>query len=92
MISRRAILRSIVARIIFRPPLVDPAVAPMAIRISSISFGNSCQEPQSAVLYPVLVMMLVSGNAVSLNESLKDDPANAMNPEASAIDNTHMKK
>ena len=92
MISRRAILRSIVARIIFRPPLVDPAVAPIAIRISSISFGNSCQEPQSAVLYPVLVMMLVRVNAVSLNVSLKDDPAYAMNPEASAMDDTHMKK
>ena len=50
IISLLAIFKSIVALITFRPPLVDPAVAPMAIRIRMINLGNSCQEPQSAVL------------------------------------------
>ena len=50
IISLFAIFRSMVALITFRPPLVEPAVAPIAIRISRISFGKSCQDPQSAVL------------------------------------------
>ena len=55
-VSARAVLARMSTRLTFMPPPVDPAHAPMAIRMSSTVLENSGHFAKSAVPKPVVVM------------------------------------
>ena len=58
--SAREVLHRMTTRATLMPPPVDPAQAPMNIRITRMAWENTGQVLKSAVAKPVVVMMEVT--------------------------------